>query len=85
VIESESWVFQEFRRNVINGLILDILVDRFGPEARELRDDLGPIEDSTRLRELTMLSCTCADLDAFRAAIHRLSVPHPETPRGVNP
>jgi predicted transposase YdaD len=71
--ESKSPIVQELRaewmREANQDMIVELLVDRFGPEARELRTDLEGIEDATRLKELTKLAFTCPDLDAFRSQI----------------
>jgi hypothetical protein len=66
MLENKSPFVQEWRREVIKDAIVDLLVDRFGPEAGELRADLGLIKDATRLRAVHMLAATCGDLVSFR-------------------
>jgi hypothetical protein len=46
--------------------ILRVLVARFGPGAREMRFALNTITDDKKLDELTDLSATCPDLEAFK-------------------
>jgi hypothetical protein len=71
--ENHSPFVQEMRRiagrKAIQDMILEMLGDRFGPDASALRADLELIEGAARLKELNKLAVTCADLDTFRAAL----------------
>jgi hypothetical protein len=75
MVENQSPFVQQMRsivgRKVIQDMILEMLGDRFGPDASALRADLELIEGAARLKELNKLAVTCADIDAFKAALRR--------------
>jgi hypothetical protein len=89
MIESGSPFVRRWRaiigRKEIQGMILEMLGDRFGPEASGLRADLELVEDRGRLKELTKFAITCADLDAFKAALGYQPPVDPEAAHVVNP
>jgi hypothetical protein len=89
MIENKSPFVQEmyavYTRKGKQDMVVDLLADRFGPEASKLRADLELVEDGARLKELTKIAITCADLDAFRAALHHQPLAYPEAPHDVNP
>jgi hypothetical protein len=47
-------------------ILLDVLVGRFGPRARDLRSILDTITEEKRLKELAQVSGTCPDLESFK-------------------
>jgi hypothetical protein len=47
-------------------ILLDVLVGRFGPSARDLRSVLDTITEEMRLEELARVSGTCPDLESFK-------------------
>jgi hypothetical protein len=47
--------------------MLDMLVARFGPAAREMRPVLEQIVEHEKLRELTKFLATCPDLDSCKS------------------
>ncbi len=47
-------------------ILLNVLVGRFGPTARDLRPVLDTITEERRLNELARVSGTCPDLDSFK-------------------
>jgi hypothetical protein len=75
--ESKSPIIQELREEwtregalgAKRQMILDLLIDRFGPEARKLEAQLKSVSDDARLKELNKLAVTCPDLESFRKAI----------------
>jgi hypothetical protein len=89
MIENMSPFVQEMRaivgRKEIQSMILEILEDRFGPEASELRAAVELVEDRSRLKELNRLAVTCANLDTFKAAIGFTLPAQPEAAHDVNP
>jgi hypothetical protein len=62
----ESPVLKEFLQEERRLAILDVLIARFGPEAQALQPALDTIADGRKLKELTILSGTCPDVEAFR-------------------
>jgi hypothetical protein len=89
MIENKSPFVQEmyavYTRKGKLDMIVDLLADRFGPEASELRADLDLVEDGARLKELNKLAITCADLDTFKAALGHQPLVHPEPAHDLNP
>src|SRR5205809_1872088 len=68
VIESPmvKELMAENTRETMRASLLEVLVGRFGPEARALRPTLRTIDDDKQLTELLNQSGKCPDLDSFR-------------------
>jgi len=83
MLESQSPILQELQEEWIHRgkrrMILDLLVDRFGPPALELETELKNITDDSRLKELNKLAFTCPDLDSFRKKLAAGAVEHDVT------
>jgi hypothetical protein len=47
-------------------ILVNVLVGRFGPSARDLRSILDTITEQRRLEELARVSGTCPDLESFK-------------------
>jgi hypothetical protein len=47
-------------------ILLNVLVGRFGPTARDLSSVLDTIDEERRLNELARVSGTCPDLESFK-------------------
>jgi hypothetical protein len=65
----ESPVLKELRREERCSTIIDVLVERFGRQARSLQPRLESIKDDRKLKELTKQSVHCLDLESFEKLI----------------
>jgi hypothetical protein len=62
----ESPLLKELIAETTQKALIEVLVGRFGPEARSLRPTLRAIEDDKELEKLLNQSGTCPDLEAFK-------------------
>jgi hypothetical protein len=67
MIESPIW--QKWRAQIEQKMILDLLKHRFRSTPREVTRPLRKVTDEKKLRELIHLAADCADLDAFREGV----------------
>jgi Mg2+ and Co2+ transporter CorA len=62
----ESPLYQELKEEWACEAVIDVLVARFGPEAKSLETELKAISKESRLKELLKHAATCRSLAAFR-------------------
>jgi hypothetical protein len=65
----ESPLIQKVTAERSHEHILDALKDRFGNTPRDVTKRLREIVDEKKLRRLSRIANSCADLDAFREAL----------------
>jgi hypothetical protein len=69
----ESPILQKMIAGALQRLLLALLEDRFGPVPQDVTDPLREILSESKLQQLILLAAKCADLQAFREAVLRIT------------